>query len=197
MPSILFSPLLFAGKVNVELKFDKRPPTAGIFYAMGSKPTAKNGVLDQKNKEFTSSIVVTDNEGSLTFKNTDDVDHNIFANDRSSGVEFDVGLMPTGTTNKLDVDWKKDTLVRLGCKIHPRMRAYIANINSDSYKVFEFDRDKTEYAAEIDNVDDSTSQFRFMFGNFDPVEVEVKKGESKTIPLTKRGKEAGSAKISR
>lgn len=191
----LFSGSVLADALTGKISFSKKAPYVGVLYAKtGTGPTAAQ--VDQKDKVFDKKIVVVGNGGKIQFKNSDSFDHNIFANDPKTNVQFDVGLMPPGQVSSVTADWKTETLTRIGCKIHPKMRSYIANLPSDTYQIIEFQRKVKQYDIQLD-VADTQSQFVFTMPKYDPIEVSIAKGESKTVELTKKGKPRGTITLSR
>ncbi len=140
-----------AETLTAKLTFDKKPPKAGVLFIPGEGEAIK-AELNQSDKKFSSKLVVVSPNGSLTFKNSDSLDHNIFANDVKKGVKFDVGLMPERAEITQEVDWSTDMLVRVGCKIHPTMKAYVANIQAKVYEALEFEKKVKEYDYTLENV---------------------------------------------
>lgn len=185
-----------AGELTGVLLFAKKPPFAGALYAKETAGGITSATLDQMNKVFSKKVFAIANGGKIQFKNSDTFQHNIFADDPSSGVKFDVGLMESGMEANLDVAWEEGTLTRIGCKIHPKMRSYILNIQSESVQLFEFNRDVKEYPISLNVANDVTS-FALKLPKYDPVEFDLLVGESKTIEVTRKGKLRGTLTVSR
>lgn len=178
-----------AGSVTANIKFDKRPAKVGVLYVPGEGP-ATNAELDQENKAFTSKMLVVSPGAELKMKNSDDLDHNIFANDIKSGVQFDVGLMPANTEMTRSVDWAEDTLIRVGCKIHPTMKAYVANVKAKVQQAMTFEKGKNEYAATLDNFSEG-DKVVLMLNKYERIEVDFSAGKTQTVELMKKGKRRG------
>jgi plastocyanin len=174
-----------AATLTGELSFVKKPPFVGILYAKGGEGP-KAAELDQANKVFDKKVVIVGQNGEITFKNSDEFQHNIFANDPNSGVKFDVGLMNQGQTTKVTANWSENTLTRIGCKIHPKMRSYIANVNSDTYQVLPFTKKQKSYSIELDA--GSATTFVLQIPKYDPVEVTLSPGEAKSVEVLYKGK---------
>lgn len=167
------------------LVFEKKAPYAGVIFAEGGKgPAAVE--LDQKNKVFDKKLLVVGSGGELTFNNSDDFQHNIFANDPNSGVKFDVGLMEQGQQKQITANWAENTVTRIGCKIHPKMRSYIANINSDTYQILPFEKKVTSYDIKVEA--GNHKRFTLAMPKYDPVVVTLAPGESKTVDVLRKGK---------
>jgi len=179
------------------IEFLKRPPKAGVIYEVKSSYEAINPKLNQINKQFSEMIVVGSSKSSLHLKNEDSLDHNIFANDSKQDVKFDVGLMSPASDKDLNLDWKENTLVRVGCKIHPKMRSYIANIPSDNFVSFEFTKKQTKAPFKLDNVLQNSDTFFLLLASYDSVEIKISKGETKSIDLLRKGKKKGSVVLTR
>lgn len=182
----------FAATLSGSLVFTKKPPFTGVLFANGGKGP-ESAKLDQKNKVFDSNLLVVGTGGNITFKNSDDFQHNVFANDPKTNVKFDVGLMEKGQSTDLPVGWEENTITRIGCKIHPKMRSYIANINSDTFHVFPFEKKIKEYAIELDA--DSHESFTLSIPKYDELIFTLKSGESKTLEVTRKGKKRASLTV--
>ncbi len=191
------APYTFSDTIRAELEFIKRPPFSGVIYVVDDKNTISSITVDQKDHQFARKLQVGATGQKISFNNSDDVDHNIFANDMKNGASFDVGLMPPGSTAELEMSWKQDSLVRIGCKIHPKMRAYLANVHSNYFKILEFEKTKKVYKIEIDDVPSSLTALNIMMPGYEPIHFQIKTGEAKELPISKKGKQRGTLKISR
>jgi len=89
------------------------------------------------------------------------------------------------------VDWKSDTLVRIGCKIHPTMRAYIANVQAKHFEIIEFEKNKTQYKIELGGVSHPSPTAKLMISKYDPISADLIPGTPITVELTKKGKRKG------
>lgn len=194
---ICLSSNAWADKVSGKITFLKKPAFTGILYVPSAKGSHKKPNIDQKDKAFTTPIAVGSPSDIITFKNSDTFDHNIYASDRKQNVKFDVGLMTPNNETDLNIDWTQDSLVRIGCKIHPKMRSYIANINSDHFYSFEFKKKVKEYTFSISDVPSDKNQVVLMMPKYKPQTIEIKKGESKTVEIKRKGKVKGSIEITR
>ena len=192
-----FSAQNFADKIHGKLSFEKGAPFAGVAYIHDDDKRIQSAEMDQLDKSFTKKILVTSNGSNTIFKNSDSFEHNIFANDLTNKVSFDVGLIAPGEQVSIEVDWYDASLIRLGCKIHPRMRAYIANITSEDYQVIEFERGIREYQFSFENVDPSRKSFRLLMPKYDPVIIPAIAGESKTVDIVRKGRVKGQLVLSR
>lgn len=188
---------VWADVVSGKISFLKRPSYTGVLYVPADKGSHKKPNIDQKDKAFTTSIAVGSPNDVITFRNSDTFDHNIYASDSKQNIKFDVGLMTPNNQTNLDIDWTEDSLVRIGCKIHPKMHSYIANINSDHYYAFQFERKVKEYPFTIKDVPSNKNQLVLMMPKYKPQTIEIKKGESKTIDIERKGKVRGTIEITR
>jgi plastocyanin len=183
-----------AGNLTGSIIFDKKPAFAGVLYVADGKSGPAKTSIDQMDKEFTSKLAVIGTGGTLEFSNSDSFQHNIFANDKSTGIKFDVGLMETGQKTEIKADWKDDTVTRVGCKIHPKMRTYVANIQSSAYQVFDFEKGANEYAIKFSSKSDS-NEFVLMIPKYDELKFTLNPGEEKTLEITRKGKKKASITI--
>lgn len=179
------------------IEFLKSPPKAGVFYEVKSSYNSLNAKLNQKDKQFSDMIVVGSVQSQLVLKNEDNLDHNIFSNDIQQDVKFDVGLMPPASDTTVKLDWKSNTLVRVGCKIHPKMRSYVANIPSDNFVSFEFEKKQKEVFFKLNNVLIDSDTFYLLLAGYDTVEIKITKNETKTVELVRKGKKKGTVVLTR
>ncbi len=188
-----------ADTISGKITFVKRPPLGGVLYVKSANGSVNNidASIDQIDKKFTAKVVVGTPNSTAIFNNSDANDHNIFVNDLDSNVSFDVGLIPSGSKATLPIDWKSETLVRMGCKIHPKMKAYIGNIPSNHFATLEFEKKVKEYDIKIDNVPTENSKVVLRLPKYDPVEVDLNKGGSITVELIRKGKIRGSISLQR
>jgi hypothetical protein len=186
---------VFADTIKGTLNFNKRPAKAGVIYEVKSSYKKVTGTITQENKQFVEKIGVVSHQGELKMKNNDEFEHNIFANDLKQDIKFDIGLMPPGTSQKIKTDWKTNSIVRIGCKIHPKMRSYVANIPSDNYKSFELEKKDKTYDFELNNV--TKDKFVLLLAGMDNIEISLAKGESKTYDIISKNKSKGQLLISR
>ena len=203
----LFSTLLFfvicsglsGGTLKIEFEFSKLPPRTGILYLPeeGNLSMINQLVIDQVNKKFTEILTVGNQGSMVVFKNSDSVDHNIYANDLGAKVFFDVGLAEPGEESTILMNWEAGSVIRIGCKIHPRMRSYIANIPSTHYKILRFRRNKTRYRFKMEGIPDELVQVKIWLLGYVDVDTYVLIGETKVIPLIQRQKRFGRVKLIR
>lgn len=79
---------------------------------------AADHVVEQKQKQFSTPKLEVKVGDSVTFKNSDDVNHNIFS--LSDSKSFDLGSYPKGQSRSVVFD--KPGVVEVECAIHPDMR---------------------------------------------------------------------------
>lgn len=198
---IVFSTLVLtsaiADTVTGKITFVKKPPYAGALYVKESATGVSAATLDQSNKVFNQKIFAVSNGGKIQFKNSDEFQHNIFANDPNSGVQFDVGLMNPGANLDLDVKWQENSLTRIGCKIHPKMRSYILNVPTKVFQLFEFEKKVKEYDVSLANVQASHNTFVLSLPKYEEIEVTLNPGDEKTVDILRKGKVRGSLTLKR
>ncbi|NQZ06868.1 MAG: hypothetical protein HRT35_06875 [Algicola sp.] len=187
----------YADVVSGKLEFKKKAPFTGLLYVPGSGSSTKKPMIDQKGKAFTTKIAVGSPGNTIVFKNSDTFDHNIYANDAKQKVKFDVGLMTPNNSMQLKMDWPAETLVRVGCKIHPKMRGYVANVKTDHFYPFPFKKKVKSYDFKIIDVPSDKNQLILMMPKYGKMTIELKKGESKTIEVKRKKKVKGTLTISR
>ncbi len=188
---------LLADTITGTIEFTKKPPHAGVLYATDDGAGMSQGIVDQLNQQFSPMLIVTKKNETIIFKNSDEVDHNIFANDRKSNVKFDVGLMPPGDNREFPQQWPADSLSKISCKIHPKMRGYIAAISSSAVQQFEFDRSNSSFAIDLQRVPSDANEIRLLLPKYDAIVLPIAKGETKTADLVRKGKNKGKLTLIR
>lgn len=190
----VFAHSAFAGELTGKLVFDKKAPFAGVLFVADNAAGPNKTTIDQMDKQFTSKLAVVGQGGTLEFSNSDTFQHNIFANDKKTGIKFDVGLMQTGQKVDVSADWSDNTMTRVGCKIHPKMRTYVANIQSSAYQVFEFEKKVNAYDVKL-NSSSSVNEFVLMIPKYDQLTFTLAPGEEKTLEVTRKGKKKATLTI--
>lgn len=184
-----------AKDVEIQFNFPKRAPNYGLVYFPQDKSAAANTFhVDQKGKLFNKNILCSPKGSKVVFTNQDDVQHNIFAEDSANGVSFDSGLVEPNTDTEQTVTWEEGTVVRVGCKIHPKMQIWLASISSNYFDVIQF---KENPNSTIKDVPDELTEIKIWIPNFDSAEITVAPGETKSVPITRKKKEFGTVTIKR
>jgi len=106
--------------------------------AATSTPSHVYQAVDPLDKKLSAPLFVSTPDNKLLFRNSDSMGHNVYADDKRAGVKFDVGLMQPEAEDEISVNWDEAALVRIGCKIHPKMKAYIANVPFDEFIQLDF-----------------------------------------------------------
>ena len=186
---------LHAGTIVAKIHFNKRPPSAGLVFINDGGAT-KSVTVDQKNKRFVQKLYVFPKKHNMHFKNSDDIDHNIFANSHKTGIKFDIGLLPPGQKSTIDnSQWGDKVMLRVGCKIHPKMKTYISTIASSQYQVVEFSKKTKDYQVSLTSLA-GKQPFALRMPGYQPIEFNLNPGESKTVDLIKKSKVKGHINVS-
>lgn len=178
----------------VTFEFTSRTPFTGVVYGTTGHDKQQNTV-DQKNKQFDKPLYIVDKNNAVIFKNSDATDHNIYANDVRSGVKFDVGLLPANGEKTLNIQqWPDDVFVRVGCKIHPKMRAYLANIETQNYQALDFDMANKTASTEITLNTDETG-ISVWFAGYQPLTYSIDRDKPVSFAINRKGKQRGTITI--
>jgi plastocyanin len=102
-------------------------PVAGSPAPAPPDVTAK---MIQKDKTFTPHVLAIRVGTSVDFPNFDPIFHNAFSN--YNGKNFDVGLYPPGTSQR--VPFARSGIVRVFCNIHANMSAVIVVLNTPYFQ---------------------------------------------------------------
>jgi plastocyanin len=131
----------------------------------------KATVLDQKHMEFTPYVLPILAGGSLTFKNSDKVAHNIFSPD---GAGYNLGTFPPGETRAQT--FKDVGIYTQLCSLHPEMEAYVVVVQNPYYALT-----KPDGTFSIKGVPDGDYQVRALGKSI------KKKDRKKDFPVTVSG----------
>jgi len=194
----VLSPLVGAtGSIQASFEFEQVLPFAGIVYVDAPGASVRTAVLDQKDKAFSDRIVMVTPGTVLRIKNSDDFTHNIFVDDKDTGIAFDIGSIKAHDQFHLPIRWKSDTLMQLGCKIHPRMKSYIANIESNHFVTVEFMPGVMKYEAAIDGVPPGQHRVKVLLPNLEPMVFEAVSESPATQQVMVNGRQLGTVTIQR
>jgi plastocyanin len=130
-------PKVDVGSLTGTIQIDGKPASgAGLVTlepASGKwKPrTPKKVAIEQRNREFSPTLVAVSVGSTITFPNFDGVFHNVFST--SPLAAFDLGLYKAGEAR--EYTFTKEGIVRLGCNLHANMSAYVAVVAAPAYVV--------------------------------------------------------------
>jgi plastocyanin len=135
-------------------------------------PPAKPVVVDQKHLEFIPYVVAVPVGGTVEFKNSDNVAHNVFTPDMGG---YNLGTFPPGQSQS-HVFKEAGIYVQL-CSMHPEMEAYVVAVQNPYYAVTSADGSYV-----IKGVPDGTYAVRAIG------KAMKKKDRTKDFPVTVAGK---------
>jgi plastocyanin len=82
---------------------------------------AENHEVIQKDRLFNQSEITVKAGDKITFKNNDDITHNVFS--MTPGMEFDLRRQAPGATSTVPFD--KEGVSEVRCSIHPKMKLIV------------------------------------------------------------------------
>lgn len=130
------SPSLAAATLEGTFTFEKSIPTGLAVWVPGiTKEHPSASVLNQSDKLFIPTVLFARPGSVVNLHNSDQLQHNAFVTDKAAGVALDTGLNQPGTDQPMNVSWPAGTAVRVGCKIHPQMQAWIIAADTDAWVV--------------------------------------------------------------
>jgi len=188
---------LSAATLEGTFTFEQPPRVALVYFSEDtSLDVATQVVIDQKDKEFTQVLVVAPPGGTVAFRNSDDVQHNVFADDKEAGVAFDIGLANPQSLNSQTVTWKDGQVVRCGCKIHPKMQLWVAASASRYHRAVSFTPGSKEPVAfSLGDVPAAYRTVRVWLPRFDTQEVVLTPGTPTTLEIKRKDKVFGTATL--
>jgi len=186
-----------ADEVNFGFEFINFKPSDGLILVENNNLSHDDIVIDQKGKKFINNFFVLNNDGDLLIRNSDKYGHNVYINDRVNDIKYNSGLIKKGDSKKVKIDINRNSIVRVGCKIHPRMKSYIVKSKSNKFKEVKFFKNNNENKFKIVDVTEEESNFNIFIPNVNPIFFEINKGESKEFKLEKDNKFLGFVLVSR
>jgi hypothetical protein len=133
---VFFCGFLRAGSLNVTVKDGKGGPVSdAVVYAKGSTDglarVAKQGAIDQINKEFVPFVTAVQVGTAILFPNKDNIRHHVYS--FSPAKKFELPLYEG--TPAAPVVFDKVGFVTLGCNIHDWMIAYVAVLPTPYFQI--------------------------------------------------------------
>jgi len=110
-------------KGTVMLPPDAGSPHDALVYLEGhiGSPTPTKMVIDQKDSTFIPHVVGVVVGGTVEFRNSDTILHNVFST--SPAKHFDLGMFGRGESRTVSFD--TPGMVEVRCNVHPKMHAFI------------------------------------------------------------------------
>ena len=185
------------GMVTGQFRFSSKPPKVGLVYFTEDRGLTQPLTIDQDGKQFLKQMAVASPGAGITFRNSANISHNIYANDSKLNVKFDLGLaLPDSDFSKSQpVSWPDGEVLKVGCKIHPNMRVYIASLASRYHKVLEFGDVVTDFEFKAPAA--KLTKVAVWLPQYERITLTLKPGEQKEIPLKHEGAQAGSLVLNR
>jgi hypothetical protein len=182
-----------AATLKGEFVFKKKAPKAAIIWFEEDTSLKSEAVIDQKNTQFTHLLAVGPKGSNVIFKNSDSINHNIYANDKESKITFDIGLAAPGSTLKQPITWEEGKLVKISCKIHPKMIAWIGSISSNHFRVVQFKKKQKKATFEITGVPDNFTKVKVLMPLYNVIEAAPAPGTPVSFDLFKKQKKKSKA----
>lgn len=183
----------------LSFKFTRNPPLAGVIYSPNTHANVPlKGILDQNKKLFLTPIVISSPNGGVEFRNSDSINHNVYVNDIKNGVRLDVGLMEPGdVVDGKSIRLPDGVLIRVGCKIHPKMKAYLLSLDSDYIRAIKFTKGEARKSITLAKLPEDRTLFHLKLPKYDEVSFDLKTDQGKEIPLMRSNKIRGTFTVGR
>ncbi|PCJ45381.1 MAG: hypothetical protein COA99_05090 [Moraxellaceae bacterium] len=94
-------------------------------------------------------------------------------------------------------DWAENSLVRFGCKIHPKMKSYIFASPTEYFQVLEFEKKVKTYSFVLENVPTNLLSLSLRIPKYEELVIDLKNGESKQVDVMRKGKKKATMNVSR
>ncbi|MDX2471141.1 MAG: hypothetical protein QNL04_11255 [SAR324 cluster bacterium] len=189
----------FSATLSVTYSFKGKAPKAALLYFTQDKSNKSAATLSQNNKKFDPLLITIAKGKSLSITNNDGVDHNVFVNNQQQGIKFDIGLKKPGEVAKIPAQWPKDELIRLSCKIHSKMRAWVAVLDSKYSLVSRFNKSTKsksgDYQFTLKGIPSEYTKIKILIPSYQTLDLDLTKNKLKKFPLHKRRKTKGFVQI--
>lgn len=195
--SLLFPIFAFSTTITGEFTFNKKAPKSALIYVVGDTSLNQPAIIDQKNNQFVQPIVVGKKGTNVQFVNSDTINHNVFANDKKKNVNFDIGLALPGSSFEETITWEEGELVRISCKIHPKMRAWVGSMSSKYFKILTFERKQKQASFVMEGVPTSLQTIRVIIPGYDEITAQITSGNTVTVDVSRKKKKRGTIKLQR
>lgn len=179
------------------LSFSKRAPNVVLVYFSEDQSLQQDAVIDQKNTAFTTPLAVGNKGANAVFNNSDSINHNIFANDKAYKVNFDIGLAAPGSVFENEITWESGQIVKISCKIHPKMRAYIGSISSKYYQIIPFKKKQKKALIDLADVPENLTKVTIWMPGYDTLNIDLPIGTTEKIELKRKKKKRGTLTLTR
>lgn len=188
----LCSHALCAAELKAKLTFDKRPTPSGMIYLAGDTSwDVKSIEVTQKEKVFIPRMVAAPKGAKVVIKNEDEIQHNVYADDKKTAVKVDLGMSDPNKNVEQTVDWELGQVVKFGCRIHPEMQLWIASCPTKHNVCFEMDKKEKGAEVVLKDVPAGEQTFHLWLPLYDDMQVTIKPGETKQIDIMRKGKKRG------
>ena len=195
--SILFPIFAFSTTITGEFTFNKKAPKGVLIYVVGDTSLNQPAIIDQKNNQFVQPIVVGKKGTNVQFVNSDTINHNVYADDKKKNVNFDIGLALPGSSFEERITWEEGELVRISCKIHPKMRAWVGSMSSKYFQILTFERKQKQASFVIEGVPSGLQTIRVVIPGYDEITTEISVGNTVTVDVNRKKKKRGTMKLQR
>jgi plastocyanin len=125
MVAVLGGKISRAAATEVEGSVAADRPTVVVLEPLGGPPPSRPAprvVMDQKNLSFVPAVLPVIRGTTIEFRNSDDVQHNVFSPSGIAG-KFDLGTHGPGATRTVTLDEPGEVLIL--CNIHMEMEAHV------------------------------------------------------------------------
>lgn len=133
------SPAVFAGTIEGKVSATGAPTAANaVIYVEPNDTTTypapkEHALMDQKDMHFVPHILPILVNTTVDFRNSDDVQHNVFAPDKCAG-SFNLGTWGKGEVRSHKFT-QADCFAVILCNIHPEMEAFVAVLPTPYFAV--------------------------------------------------------------
>lgn len=141
-----------------------------------TSPPESSAILNQRNIEFSPSLLAIRQNETISIQNSDPVYHNVFS--LSSTKKFDAGRRPKG--DNIKITFEKPGVVDVFCDIHSNMHAVIYVMPSD---VLTWKKAKSGNSFEFSEIPEGNYELKFYALGYkeQSIPIEVNTGETLNI----------------
>lgn len=164
-----------------------------IYMDDGSKP-GQDAKIVLALAGFDKDIYVLGNEEKIQIKSENFATHKLKIEVDHRDYEQKLKPLRSRQTTKAEASWPENTIATLSSNKANIAPAYLAKISSKNHTIAKFNLESNNLTFEIQNPEKATTGYLLLPG-YDPVEIKLTTGESKSVPITQGNQTVGNVEL--
>ena|GEM_PF-789686 len=185
--------------LQVEIQFlnDQNIPPVLALYWPEDKSLNAQPIMDHQDGFFTQKLLLGNQGSMMSLRNSDDVGHTIYVNDKKHKIKWQLSYMPPGSSFEQELFWQEDIFVEMKCRLHLYMSAWVGSIHSKYYKIVELGNTEQYKTFSMSGYPEEFQQVKIWLPKFDLIETRIGIGQQQSFDLKQNGQQAGKIRIKR